>query len=72
MAGYDDWKTTPPDERGYCPFCYASTEDADRVLDDDEPAWRCCDCGRIFDDPIGHDEMVREGREEARLHDAGL
>jgi hypothetical protein len=69
MSGYDDWKTTPPDERGYCPRCYASWEDM--LAADDEFA---CSCGWSGDrgDLLSHREMVREGCEDARLDRAGL
>jgi ribosomal protein L37AE/L43A len=68
MSGYDTWLTTPPDDRGYCPNCHASTEDDDRGAD----GWHCVHCGAVFSDPLSHAEMLREGREEARLDRADL
>jgi len=73
MSSYDAWKTTTPDDRCYCPYCYANGEDAQEVQDDyGAQAWSCPYCGEVYAEPLGHDEMVREAREEARLWAAGL
>ena len=65
---YDSWKTEPPDERAYCPYCLAPDEDNHA----DCTGWFCVHCGARYDSPIGYDAMVSEAREEARLHRAGL
>lgn len=68
---YDSWITAEPDERGYCPYCWASTEDAERVCDD---AIVCSQCGELVRDCeiLSHEQMLREAREEARLWKADL
>ncbi len=62
-----------PYESGYCPYCHADDEDAIETRDDDGIlAWRCPYCGEVYTESLGHAEMVREGREDARLGAAGL
>jgi transposase-like protein len=67
MSGYDGWLTTPPDDRGYCPYCYADSEDAARVCENDWDVYRCAHCGSTFAEPLTHNAMVREASYDARL-----
>jgi len=61
-ASLDHWKTTPPDDRGYCPSCYGPVED----FDDDTAI---CSCGWRGDADalLSRDDARREGREEAAI-----
>lgn len=62
-----------PDDRGYCPFCHHDAEDAARVMNDEEAEeFRCVNCGDLFDEPIGYEQMQRECREEAASARADL
>ena len=74
-SSLDHWKTTPPDDRGYCPHCFANIEDAEPVAPDpDYPEkkakfFRCVACGAVVceDDILDHATMLREAREEAAI-----
>lgn len=71
MSDYDTWKCTPPDDRGYCPHCYADAEGALPACEDDESeGYLCGYCGRTFDAPLSRDEMMSEAREEAAIQRA--
>ncbi len=73
MPDYDTWLTTPPDDRGYCPCCYAPAEDATEVRDDDGiRSLRCEHCGEVYETPLAHDEMARRAHEDAILDRADL
>ena len=65
---YDAWKTTPPDDRQYCPYCYAGLEDA-RHIDDERLV--CHSCGRVLCEchSLSHGAMIREGRIDAKCDD---
>lgn len=59
---YDSWKTTPPDDRGYCPTCYGPVEDFDEDT-------ALCTCGWAGPESelLSREEARREGREEAAI-----
>ena len=62
-----------PDGARYCPFCYAEVEEAHReCVDEGERDCRCSVCGMIFQSGYTADEVMREVREDARLHRRGL
>lgn len=73
MPDYDTWLTTPPDDRGYCPCCYASADEATEVRDDDGlQSLRCDHCGTVYERPMGEAEMLPEARWNAKLDRADL
>ena len=65
---YDAWKTTPPDDRRYCPYCYSDLEDARRI---DDERLVCHSCGRVLAEcySLSHGAMIREGRIDATCDD---
>lgn len=75
---YDDWKTTPPDDRGFCPSCYGPVEDFDDATPADSgedygehsnERTAACTCGWTGweSDLLSRDDARREGREEAAI-----
>jgi len=69
---YDSWKTTPPRDDAYCPWCYADDADAERVADDDGLVWMCQTCGMTYHYPLSYAEMAREAKVAGQLDRAGL
>jgi len=68
---YDSWKTAEPDERSYCPHCWASTDDAEYVTASE---LICSVCGELVQDcdVLSHEQMLREAREDIKLWKADL
>ena len=65
----DGWLTTPPDDSGYCPFCYAGCEDL--TVYEGEVFCRCGWSGSELR-LLTRAEMIRAGREDAALARADL
>lgn len=65
---YDAWKTTPPDDRGYCPACFGPVEDFDDESNERERI-ALCTCGWTGkeSDLLSRDEARREAKEEAAI-----
>lgn len=64
---YDSWKTTPPDDTGYCPQCLRPLEDSEEVEEDGEKLIHCVECDEKFspDAILTKDEARRIAREDA-------
>lgn len=62
---YDAWKTTPPDDRRYCPHCFEELEDAPR-FEPDRVLCRACRRISCDGDALTHEQMIREARYDAR------